>query len=91
LFDLTGNFDWHTKECTIWKQHKGRYNNMVEYNGLLIPETCSIAGQYTNGTINLTKISSDSDLAQQQPVEFIETESEKEERLAKESAARQVN
>jgi hypothetical protein len=38
---------------TLIKQHKGRYTNAVEYTGILIPETRSISGSYSNGTISL--------------------------------------
>ena len=41
------------QQVTLIKQHKGRYTNAVEYTGILIPETRSISGSYSNGTISL--------------------------------------
>ena len=56
-FDVRGTFDWETKEVKLIKQHKGVYNNTVQYAALLDHEEGTITGEYSNGVIDLTRCS----------------------------------
>ncbi len=60
-FDVRGTFDWETKEIKLIKKHKGVYNNTVQYSALVNHVTGTITGEYSNGIIDLTRCSRDSD------------------------------
>lgn len=63
LFDITGTFDFRTKEITLQKRHKGAYTNVVEYKGVLVEDTHQIIAKYKQGDIRLQKKQPDDCLA----------------------------
>ena len=60
-FDVRGTFDWETKEIKLVKQHKGVFNNTVQYSALVNHEDGTITGEYSNGVIDLKRCHASSD------------------------------
>lgn len=52
-FDVSGDFDWETKQVRLTKQHRGRYTNSVDYVVALNVHNKSMAGEYQNGRMEL--------------------------------------
>ena len=53
LFDLRGSLNLTTGECTLEKEHRGQYNNIVKYMGRFTANNLTISGVYGNGRIEL--------------------------------------